>query len=111
MDGKWLSILEYASYKKKSISTVRRYIKADRVKSKEEDGKYFIWTRNFVDQTTNGDKETLNTKFENERLKKEIRYLKEEMGEMQMLISIYEQEKISLVQSELPRLPELPSEF
>ncbi len=117
MDGKWLSILEYASYKKKSISTVRRYIKADRVKSKEEDGKYFIWTRNFIDQTSSSDKEILNIKFENERLKKELRLIKEEMGEMQMLITIYEQEKKSLIHSDIPSipeetdLPELPTEF
>ena len=47
MEGKWLSVLEFAAHKKKSISTVRRYIKANRVKHKEENGKYFIFVKIF----------------------------------------------------------------
>ena len=37
--GVWMSILEYASFKSISISTIRRYIKAERVKTKKEGGK------------------------------------------------------------------------
>lgn len=104
MEGKWLSILEYAAYKKKSISTVRRYIKANRVKFKEDNGKYFIWTKNFVETSDETQKESLELKFENQRLKKEIRLLTEELAEMKMLVSIYESEK-----NKEPILPQLPS--
>lgn len=102
MDGKWLSILEYAAYKKKSISTVRRYIKANRVKHREENGKYFIWCKNFkADQS---DQAMTEIKLENSRLKKELRILKEERDELKMLVTIYEQTQQPKVE-----LPELPS--
>ena len=100
MEGKWLSVLEYAAYKKKSISTVRRYIKANRVKHKEESGKYFIFVKNFSENPNNFEKENLELKFENKRLSREVLLLKEELSEMKMLINIYE---------ETPNIPELPS--
>ena len=76
MEGKWLSILEFAAYKKKSISTVRRYIKANRVKYKEENGKYFIWTKNYMPNQSAQEKELLSVKLENQGLKKSLLSLK-----------------------------------
>ena len=90
MDGKWLSILEYASFKGKSISTVRRYVKANRVKFREENGKYFIWAKNFVSSASVEEREVLETKLELVRLEKENRELKNEVSEMRMLIQLYE---------------------
>ena len=104
MEGKWLSVLEYASFKNKSISTVRRYIKANRVKFKQESGKYFIWTKNFLDNKSEDERNNLELKFEIERLKKENIYLKDQLSEMQMLVNIYEQK------SQLS-LPDIPSEL
>lgn len=106
MEGKWLSVLEFATYKNKSISTVRRYVKADRVKHKEENGKYFIWVKNYVDNTLNSEKEVLEIKLENERLKKDLHRLTDELSELKMLVQIYEAEK-----QVIPTLPELPSEL
>lgn len=104
MEGKWLSVLEYASFKNKSISTVRRYIKANRVKFKEESGKYFIWTKNYLENRSEDERNSLELKFEVERLKKENIYLKDQLSEMQMLVTIYEQK------SQL-NLPDIPSEL
>jgi cell shape-determining protein MreC len=106
MEGKWLSILEYASYKNKSISTVRRYIKAGRVKYKEENGKYFIWTKNFFNEFQNKkeEKEIIQLRFEVERLKNQLRLVQEENEELKMLINIYE----SSPKKTLPELPDLP---
>ena len=107
MEGKWLSVLEYASFKKKSISTVRRYIKAERVKFKEENGKYYIWVKNFISNKMLEEKEQLTLKFEVERLKKENRELKEEMSEAKMLIELYENGQM-LPQRNAMNLPNLP---
>lgn len=104
MDGKWLSVLEYAAYKNKSISTVRRYIKANRVKFKDDNGKYFIWIKNYSDQKSSEEKEVLELKLENERLKKENRIIKEEINELKMLVQIYESDK-TLSKNQLPELP------
>ena len=102
MEGKWLSVLEYAAYKKKSISTVRRYIKANRVKFKEDSGKYFIFVKNFSESNSTSERELLKLKFEYQRIAKENLSLKEELSEMKMLINIYEGVK---------ELPELPREI
>ena len=106
MEGKWLSILEYASYKKKSISTVRRYIKADRVKYKEDNGKYYIWVKNFTPIRPDDERSLINTKFELERIKKENKELKEDLAELKMLVSLYEEGK--MLPSKKLSLPELP---
>jgi len=101
-DGVWLPILEYANVKNISISTVRRGIKSGRFKYKEENGKYFIWTKS--DQSQKKFEQAL----ENDLLKKEIKQLKEEIADLKMLLSIYEKK-----QSVEPweKLPPLPIEF
>ncbi len=104
MEGKWLSVLEFAAYKKKSISTIRRYIKANRVKFKEDAGKYYIFVKNFEDEITTLERRTLELQLENERLKKENRFLNEELSEVKMLITIYESKQE-------PQLPTLPNEL
>jgi hypothetical protein len=107
MEGKWLSILEYAAFKKRSISTVRRSIKGNRVKFKEENGKYFIWTKNFLSISSTDEKELVEVKFENERLKLEIKQMKEELAERKMLINLYENGQM-LETKKAKDLPELP---
>lgn len=109
MEGKWLSVLEFAAYKKKSISTVRRYIKANRVKFKEDAGKYLIWVKDFREINIGAEKEILEIKLENERLKKENQDLKNEIYEAKMLIELYENGHMLPRQSH--NLPELPSQL
>lgn len=84
-EGIWLSILDYASVKKTSISTIRRAIKSGHVKYKEENGKYLIWTKEMTIQ-----KEELSLKLENEFLKKRNRDLVEEVNDLKMLLQVYE---------------------
>ncbi len=106
MEGKWLSILEYAGYKNKSISTVRRYVKADRVKYKEESGKYYIWVKNYIPKRSQEELLHVESKFELERLKKENQELKEELAEARMLLSLYENGKMGAnLKFDLPELP------
>ena len=98
-DGIWLSILDYASVKKISISTIRRSIKSGHIKFKEENGKYFIWTKEVVVE-----KIELSLKMENEFLKKRNRELDEEINDLKMLMQVYEN---NFKQVGLPPLPEI----
>jgi hypothetical protein len=82
-EEKWLSILEYCEYRNKSISTVRRYIKAENLTYKLEDGKYMILVRNYTLASSN--EESLDN------LNRELRMLKEENQELKMLVDLYEQ--------------------
>lgn len=98
-DGIWLSILDYASVKKTSISTIRRAIKAGHVRFREENGKYLIWTKEIAVQ-----KEELSLKLENEFQRKRNRELEEEVNDLKMLLQVYES---SLQKNQLPPLPEI----
>lgn len=98
-DGIWLSILDYANVKKTSISTIRRSIKSGHIKYKEENGKYFIWTKDITVQ-----KEELSLKLENEFFKRRNRELEEEINDLKMLLQVYES---NIHQQELPPLPEI----
>ena len=98
-DGIWLSILDYANVKKTSISTIRRSIKSGHVKYKEENGKYFIWTKEIALQ-----KEELSLKMDNEFLKRRNRELEEEINDLKMLLQVYES---NFQKDSLPPLPEI----
>lgn len=120
MNSAWLSILEYARYKNISISTIRRYIKAERVKTRMEGGKYHIFVPNYagIDSSKNASVEANNNiedllrlKLENDSLKKSLLKLQDDISELKMLVAIYENKKMEVdkapIQRDLP--PELPN--
>ena len=100
-DGIWLSILDYASVKKTSISTIRRSIKSGHLKYKEEGGKYFIWTKESL-----VNKEEQSTIVAMEALRKRNRELEEEINDLKMLLQVYESGLNQRPQN-LPSLPEI----
>ncbi len=105
-DGIWLSILEFATLKKISISTIRRAVKAGKYKYKEEAGKYFIWTTQNKINISN-ERNELQLKVELENLKHENKSLREELNDLQMLLSVYENQRNHFSYNEiLPPLPE-----
>ncbi len=96
--GKWLSILDYAQHRDVSISSIRRYIKAGRVKYKQEKGKYFIWVSNYS--------EPVETKSDNKLLLDKIKSLQEENQELRMLVDLYEEQMRKKPKNvELPEIP------
>lgn len=90
--GIWLSVLDYAQFKKISISTVRRYIKASRVTVRKVDGRYeiFVPEERMQVQSDKNEAEVLKLRLENEALKKQVEKLTETNNDMKMLIQIYE---------------------
>jgi hypothetical protein len=79
----WLTIFEYCELRKKSISTVRRYIKAERIKYKMVDGKYYIAVKKTLINKP-------DEKYKLKNMENEILKLKEENLELKMLIDLYE---------------------
>lgn len=116
-DGSWLSIMEYSQERNKSISTIRRYIKANRIKHKEVNGKYFIWCNRQFRVKSKEDKilamsghiKFLEQQLKN--LKKEKQDLKTEIDELKMLVDTYEKtsvpvkSSIAINNNELPPIP------
>ena len=93
-DGYWLSIEEYGRYRNLSVSTVRRYIKANRVKHKLYNKKYLIYVSfdNFNRKLT-PQQQLIEKDHENTELKSTVIKLQEELEDLKMLISIYENNK------------------
>jgi cell shape-determining protein MreC len=108
-EGVWLSINDYSRYKNVSISTIRRHIKNNILKHKEENGKYFIYVPSTEKLRLREEEEILKVRLELELLRSKLRQLREENNELKMLVDIYENDtkKSSIIVPELP--PELPT--
>lgn len=106
-EGVWLSITDYSRYKNVSISTIRRHIKTNIVRYKEENGKYFIYTPSSDKVRLKVEEENLKSKLEVEFLRTQIRQLQEENNELRMLVEIYERDnkKNSTILDQPPELP------
>ena len=105
-EGVWLSINDYSRYKNVSISTIRRHIKNNILKHKEESGKYFIYVASTEKLRIREEEEVLKIRLEIELLKTQLRQLREENNELKMLVEIYENDTKAA-----PKLPELPPEL
>jgi hypothetical protein len=92
-EGVWLSINDYSRYKNVSISTIRRHIKNNILKHKDENGKYFIYVHSTEKIKHREEEEILRLRFELELLKRQARELREENSELKMLIEVYERSR------------------
>lgn len=101
-EGVWLSISDYSRYKNVSISTIRRHIKSNILKYKEENGKYFIYVPSAERVKVKEEEELLRAKLEIELLKTQMRQLQEENSELKMLVELYEGS-----QNQPPVLPQM----
>lgn len=106
-EGVWLSITDYSRYKNVSISTIRRHIKNNILKYKEENGKYFIYTPSTEKVKAREEEESLRNKLELELLRNQIRQLNDENAALKMLIELYEKEK----KTQSAMIPDLPPEL
>ena len=108
INGVWLSILEYSEIKNISVSTIRRYIKSERVKYKKSEGKFLIFMNsdNYKRYSENNSSESniLEYRLKIQELEIKNKSLRLENDELKMLVQIYESEKNSN-SSELPALP------
>ena len=91
-EGVWLSINDYSRYKCVSISTIRRHIKTNILKHKEESGKYFIYVPSGERVKIREEEEILRIKLEIELMKTRLRELREENSELRMLVDLYEKQ-------------------
>ncbi len=104
-EGVWLSINDYSRFKDVSISTIRRHIKNNILKYKEENGKYFIYFHSSQKIHLREEEEILKLKLELELLRRQLKDATNENNELRMLVNLYEEKDKNLF-SELP--PELP---
>jgi len=107
-EGAWLSITDYSQYKNISISTIRRHIKSNILKYKEEAGKYFIFVPSMEKIKIKEEGEILKLRLEIEETKEKLKKLKEENNELKMLVDLYENGKsIETAAEFIPSIPEI----
>ncbi|PIK14302.1 hypothetical protein [Halobacteriovorax sp. JY17] len=106
IEGLWLSISEYSQLRNISVSTVRRYIKSERVRFKKENGKFLIFMSeenyNKYENRNGTEGELLKSKLEIQELQLQLKSLQLENDELKMLVDLYEG------QSNTNQLPEIP---
>ena len=100
-EGVWLSITEYSRYKNVSVSTIRRHIKQNILRHREEQGNYLIYVPNAEKLQHKTESEELRIKLELELLRTQLREAQEENNELKMLVELYEKRP----QIQLPELP------
>lgn len=105
-EGVWLSINDYSRYKEVSISTIRRHIKTNILKHKEENGKYFVYVPSSERVREREEEELIKLRLEVELLRARLKEFREENNELRMLVDLYEGQTTKTNLSELP--PELP---
>lgn len=95
MGSRWLSIFEYSQYRNISISTIRRYIKSDKVKYKCEAGKYYIYvsSENWILRDKKDEASINRYKSQIKNLEQKVKELSEENSDLQMLLMLYESKK------------------
>jgi predicted site-specific integrase-resolvase len=79
----WIPLMEYAVKKGVSLSTLRRYIKSDKIQYRVENGRYFLLD---VEETPTHPSEQRITE-----LAKSLRSAQEEIAELKTLIALYEE--------------------
>jgi len=96
-DESWVSLMDYAAKNDVSLSTLRRYIKAGKVRFKIEGGRYLLWDESGPDAATARfacDRSLLQDRSVDVRLNRletELKNAREEIAELKMLVAIYEE--------------------
>ncbi|MBN22153.1 MAG: hypothetical protein CL678_12810 [Bdellovibrionaceae bacterium] len=89
----WVPLIEYSVKKGVSLSTLRRYIKADKIEYRVKNGKYFVpddGEDTFQYARSSESKKKLEKKIE--RLENELTKAQQEIVELKTLIAVYEEQ-------------------
>ena len=91
--SEWLPLMEYAIKKGVSLSTLRRHIKANKVKYKIENGRYLLFDGDFFPKNSPPiqNRESLGLQSKLQKLERDLQKAQEEIAELKMLIALYEE--------------------
>ena len=97
MGNNWLTLVDYAARKGVSLSTLRRYIKSQKIQYRIENGRYLIpenaLTINFLSAPAHAlpmRPGATAEQAEIERLRASLGRAQEEIAELKMLVALYE---------------------
>ncbi|MCC7440102.1 MAG: hypothetical protein IT285_00625 [Bdellovibrionales bacterium] len=94
----WIPLVDYAVKNGVSLSTLRRHIKADKIRYQRVGGKYLIWDDGpraavVLDppktaQAPQNDMVSLQRRMD--RMERQLKNAQEEIAELKMLVALYE---------------------
>src|SRR6476661_5705530 len=89
--GNWVPLMEYAVKSGISLSTLRRHIKANKIRYKIEKGRYFVKELNLIQPAASRPQLELDSsQAKIKQLQDDLRLAKEEIAELKTLIAFYE---------------------
>lgn len=107
-ESEWISLMDYATQYGVSLSTLRRYIKANKIQFKVENGRYLLAPRSEAAGATVAPlaRPTTPAAAESDSnlddLKLRLSRAQEEISELKMLVDLYE-DQLSRLRSGQPR--------
>src|SRR5580658_7103052 len=95
-DEKWIPILDYAVQRGVSTSTLRRYIKANKIKYKLENGRYLLAADSAIPMPARpvwdgAGAQGISVYVRVRELEEKLAHAQEQISELKMLIAIYEE--------------------
>jgi hypothetical protein len=103
--GDWIPLMDFAARKGVSISTLRRYIKSNKMKYRVDDGRYLVWDdgkalelgvggkpshiKDFARKTLSTDTVVLQEQLR--EMEVELARAQEEIAELKTLVNLYEE--------------------
>lgn len=90
--GDWVPLVEYSAKRGVSLSTLRRYIKANKIKYKLENGRYLLYDdgKDFPSARRKRD-ESASLQKKLKKLESDLQKAHEEIAELKTLIALYEE--------------------
>ncbi|NDD92083.1 hypothetical protein EBZ37_08365 [bacterium] len=97
--GQWLSLMEYATRNDVSLSTLRRHIKANKVRYRSDKGRYLIWSDSEIGSPSVFIREehlSLDSPLDSlADLRVQLQKAREEIAELKTLVAFYEDQNES----------------
>jgi predicted site-specific integrase-resolvase len=99
--GHWIPLMDYAMKNGVSLSTLRRHIKAGKLRHKSEHGKYYVFDDRFDDDFELSSGEDLSLEARVANLEGDLKKAKQEIAELKMLVAIYEERLFNNLPSQI----------
>jgi len=88
--GGWVSLMDYANQNGVSLSTLRRYIKANKIEYKIENGRYLVFSG--TEEMTPVSPKNTDTTLPFFKLQSDLMKAQKEIAELKTLIAFYEEQ-------------------
>lgn len=97
-EERWIPLVEYSAKYQVSLSTLRRYIKANKIEHRKEGGKYLVLDQPVYSKRVYSSRDQTESASENKDLEERVAQLEtafqkaqEEIAELKMLVALYEE--------------------